>query len=346
MKKLTWSRGDLILLEHCPACRHRIDYEPKYIRNDDEGIMPDTWSIYNCPSCKSFFVNPRPSKNSLAGLYQDYLTHKPTQTETVFTSESLFWKLVRGYLTKSLDLNFDKHSLNIGYTLFSLLPPLRYKLDRFGRNLTKKNFSKKGKLLDLGCGAGEFLNIAQQMGFDSYGCDFDPIIIEQCKHKSLKVRLGGLESYHNDETFDVITMNQVIEHVIDPQQTIKDCFKKLNYDGCLWIGTPNPQASGAQVFGKNWVGLHPPYHLCIPSQSELLRWLNEAGFQNIKILNRGPHAKFNWVESLKLMQDFKDNQRSFLHGLTWNLIIDCMNCITPKYGEETVIIGYKKTPTP
>lgn len=344
MENSTWSRGELTFLECCPACKHEIDYEPIYKRNDDEGLMQDTWNIYNCPFCKSLFVNPRPAENSLAALYQDYLTHKPTQSEAVFTSESLFWKLVRGYLAESLGINFDKNSLSVGYILFNLFPPLRYKLDRFGRNLTIKNFSKKGKLLDLGCGAGDFLNIAKQMGWDSCGCDFDPIIIEQCKNKGLNVRLGGLDSFHKDEMFDVITMNHVIEHVIDPQQTIKDCFKKLNQDGCLWIGTPNPQASVAKAFGKNWVGLHPPYHLCIPSQAELLRWLDEAGFQNIKILDRGPHAKFNWLESLKLAKTFKDNQPSILRTLKWYLIMDCMNCITPKYGEETVIIGYKKPP--
>ncbi len=343
MEKVTWSRGDLTLLKHCPACKHAIDYEPIYSRNDDEGLMSDLWHIYNCPSCKSFFVNPRPAETSLAALYQDYLTHKPTQTEKLLTSESLFWKLVRGYLTKRLGLKFDKNSLRLGYILFSLIPPLRYKLDRFGRNLTLPNFKNRGKLLDLGCGAGEFLHIAQQMGFDSYGCDFDPIIIEQCQKRGLNARLGGLESY-DDKTFDIITMNQVIEHVIDPQQTIKECFKKLNHDGCLWIGTPNPLSNGAQVFGKSWAGLHPPYHLCIPSQSELIRWLNEAGFQNIKILNRGPHAKFNWLESLKLTETLKDNQPSILRNLKWYLIMDCMNCITPKYGEETVIIGYKKPP--
>lgn len=342
MTNLTWSRGELTLLKNCPACKHHIDYEPIYKRGDDEKLMPEEWHIYNCFYCKSLFVNPRPAENSLAALYQDYLTHKPTQKEKVFTSESLFWKLVRGYLANSLGLNFDKKSLNMGYILFSLIPPLRYKLNRFGRNLTIKNFRNKGKLLDLGCGAGEFLHIAQQMGFDSYGCDFDPIIIKQCENKGLNVRLGGLESY-NDETFDVITMNQVIEHVVDPQQTIKECFKKLNNNGCLWIGTPNPQAIGAQVFGKSWAGLHPPYHLCIPSQSELVRWLNDAGFHNIQILNRGPHAKFNWAESMKLSENLNDTQRSILRTQLFRLVADLVGSVTPKYGEETVIIGYKKT---
>lgn len=343
MTNLTWSRGELTLLKNCPACKHHIDYEPIYKRGDDEKLMPEEWHIYNCFYCKSFFVNPRPSENSLPALYRDYLTHKPVQREAVFTSSSIFWKLVRGYLSKQLDIRFDQKSLAIGYILFNLLPPLRYKLDRFGRNLTIRNFSHKGKLLDLGCGAGDFLNIVTQMGWDSYGCDFDPVIIKQCKVQGLNVRLGGLEAYNDHEKFDVITMNQVIEHVINPQQTIKDCYEKLNSDGCLWIGTPNPQASGVKAFGKNWAGLHPPYHLCIPSQAELVRWLNDAGFQNIQILNRGPHAKFNWAESMKLSENLNDIQRSILRTQLFRLVADLVGSVTPKYGEETVIIGYKKT---
>lgn len=342
MQKLNWSRGELTFLEHCPACLHKIDYEPLFIRKDDDGLMPDTWNIYDCPACKSIFVNPRPAEESLPALYHDYLTHNPIDKENVFVNESLFWQLVRGYLNKSLDISFNIKSLNLGYILFSLIPPLRYKLDRFGRNLTKNNFIKKGKLLDLGCGAGEFLHVAQQMGFDSFGCDFDPIIIEQCKSRNLNVRLGGLDSYSIHETFDIITMNQVIEHVINPQQTIKDCFNKLNNNGCLWIGTPNSQASGSKVFKESWAGLHPPYHLCIPSQSELVRWFNEAGFQDIKIINRGPHAKFNWAASLKLIANKENHQFSVLYGRTWCLLIDLINCITSKYGEETVIVGYKR----
>lgn len=340
MKKLAWSRGELTLLEYCPACKHDINYEPVYKRLDDEQLMSDIWNIYKCPHCKSFFVNPRPTENSLAALYQDYLTHKPIQSEAVFTSASFFWKMVRGYLYNQLGIQFKQKSLTIGYILFSLIPPLRYKLDRFGRNLTMKKFSHKGKLLDLGCGAGDFVHIATQMGWDSHGCDFDPIIIEQCKNKGLNVRLGGLDNYNDNEKFDVITMNQVIEHVTNPQTTIKDCYKKINHDGCLWIATPNPEASGAKVFGKDWAGLHPPYHLCIPSQSELVRWLHEAGFQDIKILKRGPHAKFNWIKSLNTL---KKNQNSILYTTPFRFTVDLINSVSPKYGEETVIVGYKKT---
>lgn len=336
-----WSRGNLKFLNKCPACNEAIKSEPIYKRYDDENILPDKWNIYCCNYCQSFFINPRPAEESLPALYQDYLTHKAIEVESVFSSDLLLWKLIRGFLSLRLGIKFDRKCLNIGYFLFMVIPPFRHKLDRFGRNLIfNKEQAKKGKLLDLGCGAGDFLSIATQMGWDTYGCDFDPVVIEKCKNKGFNVRLGDLTAFDADERFDVITMNQVIEHVIDPQQVVKDCYRTLNHGGYLWIGTPNPNASGANFFGSSWVGLHPPYHLCIPSQSELVRWLEDAGFHDIRILKRGVHAKFNWIESLKLSKKLTERNTKF--SKVSYIKADLINIFTPKNGEETVITAFKQ----
>jgi 2-polyprenyl-3-methyl-5-hydroxy-6-metoxy-1,4-benzoquinol methylase len=338
--QMIWSRGELETLDRCPACNKSIESKPLYKRYDDENIIPDEWNIYRCNHCQSFFVNPRPTLESLPALYQDYLTHRTTEIEPVFTSNSLSWKLIRGFLSLRLGIVFKEKCLNIGYLVFMIIPAFRHKLDRFGRNLILKNFNKKGKLLDLGCGAGEFLNVATMMGWDTYGCDFDPVVVKKCRDDGFDVRLGGLEAFSTGETFDVITMNQVIEHVANPQKIIKDCYQALNSEGYLWIGTPNPNAAGARFFGAAWVGLHPPYHLCIPSQNELIRWLNEAGFEHYKVLQRGTHAKFNWIESTKLAGKLGKNNIYFSKANY--LKAELVNMFTPKNGEETVIIAFKK----
>ena len=336
-KTLNWSRGELRHLTNCPACKQEITSPPLHERQDDENLMPEKWQIYLCKKCTSTFINPRPAESSLASLYQDYLTHKPISNDPVFTSQGLVWRLIRGYLGKRFSLRTEQPTLKFGYYLFMALPPLRYKLDRYGRNLHNERFKNKGKLLDFGCGAGEFLKVSDQMGWKTYGCDFDPVVVTSCQAEGFDVRLGDLTAFDSSEKFDVITMNQVIEHVIDPQQTIKDCFAALNKKGCLWIGTPNPNAYGAATFGVAWAGWHPPYHLCLPSQSELVRWMQEAGFSHIQVLQRGPHAKFNWSASIELAKK---------HGIVikpmhklYFYFADLMNCITPIKGEETVIIG-------
>lgn len=339
-KKMDWSRGELKNLSDCPACGQEFNSAPLHERQDDENLMPEKWQIYQCKRCTSTFVNPQPEERSLTSLYQDYLTHKPTSSDPVFVHQNLVWRLIRGYLQKRFSLCTEQPFLKLGYYIFMALPPLRNKLDRYGRNLNSKRFKSKGKLLDFGCGAGEFLKISDKMGWKTYGCDFDPVVVNSCRTMGFDVRLGDLTAFNSREKFDVITMNQVIEHVTNPQQTIKDCFARLNKNGCLWIGTPNPNAYGATAFGAAWAGWHPPYHLCLPSQSELVRWMQEAGFSHIRVLQRGPHAKFNWNAS---------NQLAKKHGIKikpmrklYFYFADLMNCITPSKGEETVIIGYKK----
>lgn len=335
-----YSRGFLCGLSNCPACAEAIDNQkPKYLRLDDESLMPDEWQIYRCKNCTSTFINPQPAESSLPNLYQDYLTHKPVESDSFFTSQSLVWRMIRGYLFKRFSLQAEQSNFGFGYYVFMLIPPLRNKLDRYGRNLNNKVFKSKGKLLDFGCGAGEFLDLSARMGWKTYGCDFDPVVVETCKSKGFDVRLGDLSAFSSAEKFDVITLNQVIEHVTNPQQTINACYQALDKKGCLWIGTPNPNAHGVASFGAAWAGWHPPYHLCLPAQDELVHWMQSAGFSRVQVLQRGPHAKFNWNESSKLAAKYniqiKNLQRLRLY------FADFMNCFSPRKGEETVIVGFK-----
>lgn len=338
-KKLNWSRGKLEHLSHCPACFAQDKIKFLFVRQDDEKILKDEWSIYKCDQCTSTFVNPQPAVESLPELYKDYSTHNAVETQAVDSSQSLIWRLIRGYLYKRFDMTFVGSRLAFGYWIFKTIPPIKNKLDRYGRNLSNQRFKTKGRLLDLGCGAGEFIGLAQRMGWETYGCDFDPVVAEHCNNLNFNVRLGGLEAFSTYETFDVITLNQVIEHVKNPQQLIKDCYAKLNPGGMLWIGTPNPNASGAKLFKAAWAGWHPPYHLCLPSQSELKRWLAESGFEHINVQKRGFHAKFNWNASQNLVNKFKITKPK---QIKLNLLLaDLKNSVTVSSGEETVIVGFK-----
>src|SRR5690554_3317686 len=106
-KNMNWSRGELRHLANCPACEQEITLPPLHERQDDENLMPKKWQVYLCKKCTSTFINPRPAENSLASLYQDYLTHKPTSNDPVFTSQGLVWRLIRGYLAKRFTLRMS-----------------------------------------------------------------------------------------------------------------------------------------------------------------------------------------------------------------------------------------------
>lgn len=339
---MNFSRGELAKLTLCPACEDSTENSQiLYSRKDDDMLMSDIWHIYQCKSCQSIYVNPRPSDSSLSNLYSDYLTHRPMKSEQVECSDSLLWSLIRGYLKYHFGLKFDnKLELKVGAFIFSALPPLRQKLDRYTRNLPK---AKPGsKLLDVGCGAGHFLEIAQKMGWHAQGCDFDPEVVSRCKSKGLDVRLGGLEAFEkNKGEFEILTMNQVLEHIPDQKKLIKNCYSYLKNGGSLWMALPNPTSIGQKVFKSSWAGIHPPYHLCLPNQKIIVTWLRQAGFKQIKLIKHGPHAKHNWKRSQNLIVNHKlekPNNLKIQMGLACSNLISTINTY---YDEETVIIAIK-----
>lgn len=99
--------------------------------------------------------------------------------------------------------------------------------------------NKKGKLLDFGCGIGNFVSFAAKNGWDAYGIDISSHAIGCAKKRFLNVRQGDIErSDLEDNFFDVITMWDVIEHLEDPVKTVRDVCQKLKTNGLLIIETP------------------------------------------------------------------------------------------------------------
>ena len=180
------------------------------------------------------------------------------------------------------------------------------------------------------------------MGYTVSGCDFDPVVVNMCNIQNLNVRQGGIETFSKyQDYFDIITLNQVLEHVIAPENLIVDCYDHLNKDGYIWIALPNPNSFGFKIFGSAWAGLHAPYHLSLPSQKILVEWLQKAGFTDIKLLKRGMHAKNNWRES----QEIAKNHNIKLINNFWIKIYlylaNFLSIFSSKWGEETVIIAKK-----
>lgn len=337
-----WSRGDLRCLGCCPACGYAAKPAVTFARGDDSGLMPDCWIIHRCAGCASFFLDPRPDRASLPAAYIDYLTHDVAETEQVFTSNAIQWELVRGYLEWRFGLHTKLRVAATGRWLFSILEPWRLKLDRYGRHLTRSLFPSAGRLLDLGCGAGDFLALAQAMGWQAMGCDPDEKVVAICQSRGFDVRHGGADSFMGGRnSFDVITLNQVIEHVIDPKDLLRQCFDLLRVGGMVWIGFPNPNAIGAKAFGATWAGLHPPYHLCLPTQDVLHGWLQDAGFERVRFLRRGAHASANWRRSAEIAEHLRARTPPRVVRELGRALTDAVSTLTPHWGEETVAIAWK-----
>lgn len=281
-----WSPESLEYLDACPVCGARTGRAVLYrgLRDKVYPSTPGVWDFYRCEACGSGYFNPRPTPETVGRLYEAYYTHAHTDAPD-YAQLSLLGKLRRilgnGYRNYRFGMQ-DRPASILGVLVAWLTPNYRALLDAGGRHLPKQ---PKGRLLDVGCGNGDFLQFAQRAGWEAIGVEPDPKAVEVARARGLTVHLGGLETLHTvSEAFDGITLNHVIEHVHDPRATLTHCYRLLKSSGWLWLETPNLDAHGHAHYGENWVGLDIPRHLVVFTDRALLRLLREVGFARVERL--------------------------------------------------------------
>ena len=112
---------------------------------------------------------------------------------------------------------------------------------------------KKGRYLDIGCSDGFTLGVAKKYGLNSHGVEIAKKPGNIAKKNGFNVHIGPLESAQfKDNSFDVISLFEVIEHVPDPEAILKEIYRILNNNGVLIISTGNAQSISARVLKSNW----------------------------------------------------------------------------------------------
>ncbi len=338
----TWSLGGLQQVGQCPACGGSKREPTVFERRDNEGLMEDRWRMVRCADCGSIWLDPRPDAQSLPRAYEHYYTHDADVDDVNDSGgHGLAWRAIRGYLNRRFGMR--KQPANaLGYPLFSMVEPWRLKLDYYGRHLTRVRFPLAGHLLDIGCGNGAFLARAVDMGWKVMGCEPDPKAVARCRSGGLDVVEG--DAFHaavSGMMFDVITISHVLEHVDDQSALLQRAFQLLRPGGMIWVGLPNPASIGLRVFGSAWHGLHPPYHLCIPSQHVLAGWMRDAGFAEIHFLRRGAHVRRVWSISRQIAARERLSAPTRFAQVAWRAWADGMATFSSRRAEETVVIAYK-----
>jgi len=153
-------------------------------------------------------------------------------------------------------------------------------------------FKKGGKVLDLGCGRGEFMELLLENGFDAVGVDLNSQMVDICLDKGLKVRqsdilqaLAGFE----DGSFAGIFSSQVIEHLTPEylKRMVEICRAKLEPGGTVVLETVNPTS----VFALVQIYFLDPSHQR-PLHPQALKFLLEgAGFDDVEIRYSFPLKK-------------------------------------------------------
>jgi SAM-dependent methyltransferase len=148
-----------------------------------------------------------------------------------------------------------------------------------------KKYNKKGRILDIGCAAGFFLNSAKQQGFDPHGVDISKTLCTFARrYFKLDVFCGTLrERRYPNEYFDVVTMFDVLSHLPTPVDDLNEVNRVLRKGGLLLIETGNRGELNAKAVEK-WMGTWgSPSHLYHFGTNTLMKLLEITGFDCLDV---------------------------------------------------------------
>ncbi len=262
----------------CPCCdstNNRIFVESvKDILFKSSDIA---WLVRQCQDCKSLYLGTRYQDKMIGLAYTSYYTHDLCKRLSILKTFSAWIKRVifSSYLYL---LCYSKLIKFINKVTFSSVKLTIFfnELDRKRRFLAPTNDKKL--LLDVGCGNGEFLTTAKQLGYRVWGVEPDDKAYRVSKLLGDNVICGSIDALTSlDIKFDVITISHVLEHVYDINNFLYKCEALLNKGGTIYIEYPNPYSYCCEIFKSNWRGLEPPRHISLPSYDALGKLLNRNG---------------------------------------------------------------------
>jgi 2-polyprenyl-3-methyl-5-hydroxy-6-metoxy-1,4-benzoquinol methylase len=187
---------------------------------------------------------------------------------------------------------------------------------RINRRILKK-FPKGTLSLDIGCGYGAFVSLAQDYGLDAYGIDFNSEQVQVGSNVyKLQERLKVCSvnevntAFKINTKFDLITMFEVIEHVDNPRRLLEDVYALLKPDGTLIISCPNE--SRWMPAGRIFVD-YPPHHLTRWSPAAIKNLLAALHFKNTSVNVHSNLRDILWTyycnKSARSRQNSKNNEK-------------------------------------
>jgi 2-polyprenyl-3-methyl-5-hydroxy-6-metoxy-1,4-benzoquinol methylase len=207
-----------------------------------------TFSLSGCSVCGCLFIDPLPGDAEIGSFY-------PTQ---------YWWKASSGIL-KSLEGAYRKMALRDHVSFIS-----------------SAAHGSAPQLLDVGCGSGTLLGLLKQRGFQVRGFDSSAEAAQIAKSESdVDVIVGSRlqDAGFQDESFDLVTLFHVMEHVTDPRAVLSEVRRILRPSGRLVLQVPNIESWQFRLFGVRWYGLDVPRHVINYSSQAMQRLLAESGFR-------------------------------------------------------------------
>jgi 2-polyprenyl-3-methyl-5-hydroxy-6-metoxy-1,4-benzoquinol methylase len=306
---------------------------------------PGAWALLQCSQCQLVWLNPRPVPADIGKLYERYFTHEAT-IQRLAGVRKVVWEGILAARLGYPELGRSGLQRGLGRAL-SWLGPIRQKAELSVMTLSGH---RRGTLLEVGCGGGQFLARMRDLGWKVQGVEFDGQAVKVAReHLGLSIREGTLgEVGFAADTFNVVAMHHVIEHLCDPVGTLQECRRVLKPGGRLVVATPNVASLGHRLFRDAWRGLEVPRHLHLFSPRALLACAARAGFPESELRTTARKAGWMWTASCLTSRDAalpdgssaKPGLWLRLQGLAFEVVEHAL-CRKSHVGEELVLIARK-----
>jgi 2-polyprenyl-3-methyl-5-hydroxy-6-metoxy-1,4-benzoquinol methylase len=277
-------------LKSCPNCQShdlrfwRRGYDQLHELSQQEFIYSQ------CQNCNLIFLSLRPLEQEIHHFYpEDYKPYQPNQFQKNSSQQNLSSSNLLP--TKSWFKTTSQKILTKIYKLYKIIMPTSIFSESFKEQFQKFYEPREAEstLLDFGCGSEQFLNNAQEKGWNTtIGIDFSDQVVAGIRdrgHQALLMSPTVWDEIEN-ESLDFVRMNHVLEHLYDPEKNLQAIYAKMKPGAKLHIGVPHPYGISSRIFRSNWWGLECPRHIMLYPPKLLEKKLISTKYFQIKTFHR------------------------------------------------------------
>lgn len=274
--------GNLVQLEsvRCPICTSSQS-EIRIGQAKEQYIgLQFYFDIVCCKNCGFTYTNPRPTSDSMFYFYPDSAAYFQPQSQPVIKRHTWRTWLRDGAMAYFFGYSTTRETQGLLSKLFFAVfgGPLLHMLQTAHVPLHVKH----GKILDIGCSWGGYLQRMERLGWETYGIEMNEVSAKHARSilKTGEIFVGTLESVPlNHNEFDVVHGSMVLEHIADPLAALRKMHTVLKKNGQLILSVPNFEGFEFRVFGRYCYALQVPQHLNHFVPNSLALVLKAQGFE-------------------------------------------------------------------
>lgn len=287
-----------IQINTCPSCKSNQFSE--YMETKDYFFTQEKFSLSKCSQCNLVFTNPIPEDIEKYYETEDYLSHNTSSNNLI----SKIYSSVR--------------SINL-----------------MNKYKTVSKFKKQGSILDIGCGTGELLSHFKKKNWEVFGIEPNKSAA-QFAALNYNINVNNEEHINNiaENSFDVVSMWHVLEHVANLNERIQQVKKITKDDGIMVFAIPMLDSPDSKKYGKYWSALDVPRHLYHFTKESFSKLISQ---HDLKIIDSRP-MRFDAYYISLLSEKYLNSRAQILKAIFNGLLSNFKANKTSNYSSMIFVV--------